>query len=302
VAQTEELQKFFQDPSVRVLEDQLIMEAAEDFYLAAEMVYLTGKAMEYEINEDFPRLDDIFTIRTVDELEKLQQDMWDKYWNTPGIHNDSTTPRTLSLRRDLLGLPPASVDDLEADTKFREFLEQHITPYGDLAIKFDTYLTVGRYDDPLLPLLNFFGQPSVRYNDYFPWNHWNEKIENIRVNVNGMQNVGVDGVDAILTHYGTSYVRSRYAEIDEYGYITRDDVKPWNLEPRTSGSFIASVDGTLYHPEEYYYNDQLVARSVATSDWRLKIQGRGLAYVEDLLAISDIEIIINSKGYPIQVQ
>ena len=296
--ETTELQKFYQDPAARILEDQLIMEAAEDFRLAAKMVYLTGKAMEYEINEYFPRLDDVFKMRTAEKLSDLKKDLWQKYWYTPDIHNDTPTTRTLSLRSDLLGLPSAG--DTEADTKFRKFIEQNITIYGDLVIKFDTYLTVGRYDDPWLPPINFFGQPSVRYNDYFPWDHWNEKIESIRVNVNGMRNVGYDGASASLTHYGTSFIRSRNAELDEFGYIIKDDVKPWDLEPRTTGSFIASVDGHINYPEYYYYNDQLVARSVATSDWRLRIQGHGLAYVEDLLAITDIEIIIRSKGYPIQ--
>lgn len=299
VAQTEELQKFFMDPSARVLEDQLIMKAAEDFRLAAEMVYLTGKAMEYEINDDFPRLDNVFKMRRIDELRGLQQALWDKYYNTPDIWNDEPTPRTLSLRRDLLGLPLAGFDP-EADSRFKVFMEQHITQQGDFYIKFDTYLTVGRYDDPWLPPLNFFGQPSVRYNDNFPQDHWNEKIETIRVNINGMQNFDENGVSTSLTHYGISYIRSVDAEIDEYAYIIRDDVKPWNLEARTTGSFVASVNGQLHYPEEYYYNDQLVARSVATSDWRLKIQGRGLANIEDLLTISDIEIIIMSRGYPIQ--
>ena len=297
VATTQQLMEFYQDPSSRVLEDQLILIASDEFQKAAEMVYLTGKAMEYQINDEYPRIDDVFRARTVTALQDIRKDLFDKYYNTPNIHIQSETTSTLSLRRDLLGLP---FNDSKANAKFLDFIKQNINSYGDLSINFNTYLTCGNFRDEFLPLLNFFGQPSTRYRDYFPYDRWNERIINIRVNLNGMSNVDENGVSAVLTQNGTSYIRSRHAQINELDQLVEDDVRAWNLEPRTTGSFIASVDGQYAANDPAYYNDQLVARSVAACDWRLTIKGRGLSNAGDFMTISDIEIIIRSSGYPLQ--
>jgi hypothetical protein len=218
---TELADRYFADPTHRLLKETSITRAELSFDEAQKWLFLALRALEYRWNLEFNHkyagvayiADTLLTLRNADELVAMFSAMKDFDSKVAlGQRNDNGYKK-FSYRQDFLGYrnggtyfdplsrEPIRVEPWEA---FRNYLKQE-----------SLYLTV---DDPENPFpwnttlcLDFSTAFEPESGGFFTWNRWLEKIKYLKIKIHGGVMGGSDStLDAQLVYGGTSFIRNMH--------------------------------------------------------------------------------------------
>jgi predicted outer membrane repeat protein len=241
----------YQDPAGRVMRDYWMEIASDSYEVALDYAYRAGRALEYEMNQEaqigglvLNSVDDLHGIRDVYTLDKALDELKAYYtgWD-PGIREDYRVDIPVSR---LLGFEDAYDAALgrvvTGREKFNAFVRDPANrdPDGSLSFTFQTSL----YDAEGRPVTF---HPSL----------WNAKIAWLELRV-ACDDWGDGKVMIDLKQGGTSFVRTQ-----------DDDYRQYNLQSRSAVIPAATNDNVL--PGGEPINRQLAVRSVAATDWTLKL-------------------------------
>lgn len=319
-AETNELlsDRYFADPSHRLLKDKSILRAELSFQRAQKWMFFTVRALEYKWNQKFKHYyqttnqtytsDTLLALRNTKELENMFDAMaeWDTLISI-GARNDDGYKK-FSFRQDFLGyrngsqyFDPVSRELVEPWEAFQSYLGQESLYLGP--------------DDPENPIpdfkvlkLTFSTAFQPESGGFFTRNRWLDKIQYLRVKVYGGAVGGNEGTrDGYLKYGGTSFIRNmtpgtpdperpdRY--IDEMtAYSTRhwyyDPIFGWQSKDAFGSPITAWVSDDPDVPSSVYQIDSFQEYSVATSEWTLylAVESSGGLLLIDVDNITDIEI------------
>jgi hypothetical protein len=311
--------RYFADPSHRIIQNQKVLAAARAFDRAQLWVFIMARALDYKWNRRVVTDGEPYTANSVFRLRNAQElvDMaialneYDKFQQTSNRHGDQSV--RFSVREDFLGYrrvdvatgelltypDPVTGQQVDALTAFRSYLKQlpRLRPdWGTnrevVRIEFDTVKT------------NFQGT-------FFSPDRWNEKINWIAIKINAES--GLDELSVWLEQSGVSFVRNEWRGempdperpdlvIEE---MTAYPVAYWYREtdPDTGAQYWTSKDsfGIPVNaaitrdpdaPIESYRKKEFHELPPAVSRWALEIpvvHASG-APLLDLDRVSDIEI------------
>ena len=303
-AQDNVADSYLTNPAYRILRDSLTVEAARSHAEAAQFAYLTAKALEYEYLIQYPALNDVFKVRTADDIDNFlnQLEIFRTSINSPGQRN--RYPYHISLAKDLLGLsdkdlnPNGKLSSSQvADKRFAEFqriFQQHAI----------TDTTTGKVVAIAIPF-----STSLLDNRIFSPNIWNNRIAGVGLpaDVPGTQGIALNLVtrqfgdigtpEVLLTHSGHASYRTATDAIVEYvpenakpaGYT----VPPGFESKNATATILASVNGNARGtPSSAFFN-----RSVAASSWMLRINlDSPFNATLDVRQLEDVELNIDTTG------
>lgn len=294
---------YLNNPAYRIMRDHWTVESSRSFNLAAQFVYLTAKAAEYDLLEPYPDLKAVFKARTTGDLNNflIDLDTWYHGKLTPGALN--RFPYRISMTCDVLHLydqnlnpDPKLCREQSPDVRFAQFqnfLQQHL-------LKDTTGKVIG---------LEFPFATSLVDNNIFSPSIWNNRIAGVNtplqqsnglaINLYVRQLGNIGQPEVILIHNGHTTYRKNDGSIVYYAPNTAQPIgwgTPDSLKPKsTTGVVLATLNGDFTNtgqPTSAFLN-----LSVAASNWVLKIDLTSPRNVNlDLSQIEDIEIIMDTTG------
>ena len=314
--------RYFADPSHRVLKNASLLRAEFSFTNAQRWMFLAIRAAQYKWNQVFEYTDDagitytmhtLFRARNARELRNLFDALAD--WNRKmslGIRNDDGYKK-FSIREDffsykghIASFHPKTGEPMSANLAFRHFLARE-----------ENYLNP---EDPENPIRGF-KVLKLRFNTavtpdtggLFLRNRWLEKVKFLRVKLHGGAVGDINStVDGFLTYGGISLIRNQRPGYQEpqspdrwIKETTAYSTRYWfyrNGQWRSKNAFGSPISIQVSNdpdvPPEIYQINSFREYSVATSDWTLYIaverNGRQLV---DTSNLSDIEFHINYYWY-----
>jgi hypothetical protein len=212
-------ERYFADPSHRLLKDNSVLRADLAFQNAQKWLYLTVRAAEYKWNQPFSYtyLGKNYTRKTLLKLCNARelQDMFNAIaqWDASisvGARSDDAYKK-FSFRQDVLGYyngnvypDPVSGAMVQPWEALQSYLGQE---------KF--YLEPWDADNPIpgfkVLKLNFSTAFMPETGNFFLMNRWLEKIQYMRVKVFGGAVGGTDStIDGYLVYGDSSFIRNQY--------------------------------------------------------------------------------------------
>lgn len=306
--------RYFADPVHMQRYNQELVIANQKFRDAQEVVFFLARALEYKWNEPFEtimlgkevQMETIYKVRNASELQSLvdAMELADFQKDGEGAQKESFLD-VFSMREDAFGLG-SGVDAIEA---FRAQLRTLATgdpktdDYVEIAIPFSTVR------DPLASLdgRNFFRGPRFRSTEnsqeVINAGRYLDKIESLQVTIPGSHTTGAQAVPTTLTYSGTSFIRKKAVghfppnqpnrlEDEMEAFPTRVsnfENGVWNAGHSLSASPTALLSSDA-PPANLHVVDVFRERSVACSDWKLRIVIKDGVPLLNLDEIDDVRI------------
>lgn len=292
------------NPAFRLLRDQSTLEASRSINVAAQFAYLTAKALEAEFLVRYPNLNEIFMVRTADDVDNFINGLeaFRVAIGSPGERN--RYPYRISVARDLFGL---SDENLDPDNVLSPSERARLRFEGFQALLQRSTITdtaTGQVMGIALP----FGTTLLN-NAMFSPNIWNNRIagvglpadvpntQGIALNLLTRQFGDIGTPEIQLTHDGHASYRTVTGQLVEYvpenarlaGFAT-----PPGFESKSkTATILSSVNGN----GRGVASSALFNRSVAVSNWTLRIDLRSPFNNKlDLSQLEDIEINLDTTG------
>ena len=292
------------NPAFRLLRDQSTIEASRSINVAAQFAYLTAKALEAEFLVRYPSLNQIFMVRTADDIDNFLNDLeaFRVAIGSPGERN--RYPYRLSVAKDLFGLSDENLDPNGV-----------LTPSERARLRFEGFqalLQRNAITDTVSGQVIGFALPfgtTLLDNQLFSPNVWNNRIagvglpldvpntQGIAINVLTRQFGDIGTPEIQLTHDGHAAYRTVTGQLVEYvpenarlaGFAT-----PPGFESKSkTATILSSVNGN----GRGVASSALFNRSVAVSNWTLRIDLRSPFNNKlDLSQLEDIEINLDTTG------
>ncbi len=303
-ANSELSQRYFADPTHRIIMNKDILSARQAFDKAQFWVFIIARALDYKWNNnnltyDGYNADTVFKLRNAEELADMAKAMWD-YDKTHELgtrHGNQFV--SFSLREDFLGYrhtdfrnnpleypDPVTGNQVDAVTAFRSYLKNiapHVKPdWGNnkevVRLQFNT------------------AKPNFQ-GTFFSPDRWNEKINWVAVTIT--TTAQYSQLMVRLEQSGTTFIR------DENGHIVTYPVHYWyssnhsdtgQLEFRSKDTFGISINAAIMPdpkvPVESLRKQEFHEMSPAVSTWTLEIPTIHTSNmpVLDLDQVTDIEI------------
>lgn len=302
--------RYYADPSHRLILDQYILDADYAFDTAQFWVFAMARALDYKWNRTVETGDTIpytsnsvFLLRNAEELTEMAKALFDY----DSIHNlgerHGTQYVTFSLREDFLGYKrydeennklyypdPQTGEMVDALTAFHSYLmdpKRHDKP------KDERY---GQYDEVVHIEFSTAKEDDV----FFSRARWNEKIKYIKVKINAQAND--DQALVWLEQSGTGYIRTQFPEIE--GQMTEHTIRrfylginnTWEAKDGFGFAINALITDDPNVPDDTYEKKEFSELTPAVSSWILELplkrnDGTTVLKEED---ISDVEISFNN--------
>lgn len=282
-------QRYFADPTHRIIQNRDILDAGQAFDRAQLWVFIIARALAYKWNDNHLTYDGystntVFKLRNASELAKMAEAMFD-YDSKQLIGTRSGGQFvSFSLKRDLLGY----VDN----TEFQSYLNQHIMP-NDYKPPWGDFKQVVR--------LRFSTAKSNPGQTFFSLGRWNEKIDWVAVKIVG----GTEQREVMvyLEQSGTAFIRNDTGDIVIY------PVRYWHTGSTCQSQFCfkdafgqainAVVTPHPMTPPETVRKKEFHEMSPAISTWILEIPilDNGGKQLLNLNEVADIEICFNNYYY-----
>ncbi len=311
-------QRYFADPTHRIIMNKDILSARQAFDKAQFWVFIIARALEYKWNNnnltyDGYSADTVFKLRNAEELANMAVAMWnyDQTHNLGTRHGEQFVK--FSLREDFLGyrqldysnrplthLDPATGQQVDALTAFHSYLRNapHVAP------AWGTNRQVVR--------LQFSTAKPNLTGTFFSPDRWNEKMNWVAVSINA--ETSHRELLVRLEQSGTAFIRNeqRGSVIDPArpdrvtGEMTTYPARYWysstnsntgQLEFRSKDTFGISINAmVIENPDvllESLRKREFHEMSPAVSNWTLEIPtiGSGGETMLDLNQIQDIDIL-----------
>ncbi len=309
-------ERYFADPSHRLLKDSSILRAELSFQRAQEWMFFAVRALEYKWNQKLEHYyettkqtyssDTLLKLRNATELEDMFGAMaeWDRTRAISGLNDDRYVK--FSFREDFLGyrngsqyFDPMSGESVEPWKAFQTYLAQ------------DALYLDGNDDENKLNVralrLTFNTVTAKEAFGFFSRNNWLDKIDYMRIKVIGGFGSGINSiVQGHLQYGGTSFIRNMKEGTpdperpDRYigemsAYSTRYwfyESGEWQSKDALGASVSVQVSGDPDVPPSVRQIDVFKERSVATSEWvlYLPVEDENGSTVIDFSKVTDIEI------------
>jgi PKD repeat protein len=287
----------YRDPAARVLRERYMELAHYRYERALVLAYKTGKALEYEINEDvtysglpLSGLDDIYPLQDINYLTQALEQIDDAYTDwlagkrpSTGTYDDIYLSLAVGFEDTY---DPALDRVVTREEKFNAFLLDPAQRFdrdedgcSEVEFSFQTSIQPG----------NMLGLSSRVYND---------KIQSLRMRVYGTDLFYSDERETVddirLVQGGTTLQRTGHSLIHQGG---ADDLRIYNLDPKTI--IIQAAANASPIPQN---NSELFGRGVASTNWTINIEGGAGASCGDLNldAIQDIRLYIDHEYFTLQ--
>jgi hypothetical protein len=270
----------------RIYADAAARRAAEASRLALEWGYLAGRALEYQLVEEFTDWSRLFTARAPGDLLLYLSGLQDRAGKARTAQGSVDV---ISLRDQILGMSEplpdlATGDMLLPRDQFRRFVADpaHRDADGNFHITFST-------DEPLYPLFS----SSV----------CSDRMRQIKVNLVGdMLGAVIASAYVKLVHGGTSYLRACARAADGSAPLVAYDVSGKGNKPG-----IAHVQASINAPRTSLIvpdgNVELQERAVMAGPWELVIDESAAEPMNaglNVLGLDDIELVFIHDAYTIQ--
>jgi predicted outer membrane repeat protein len=289
--------ELYYDPGARVVRDMYAEEARHYFEAALGSAYLAGRALDYEMAEQWPDEQDVYGLVVPEgtgNLEGHLADMWTTYQSWYEV---SPQQRDTAIKlSEALGF----VDSWE--------MVGGVPKWVMAEEKFNRYVSdpgnwVDRDHDGTAESLELVFQTTLFADppQFFSNNVYNDKIRYFYIVLWGDESaLDPDGNDTyvMLRQEGTSFIRDEDARPLE----GNDSYREYNPEPTRNYAPKAiynrkpSFDG-----DESYRSYGLYWRSVACTKWVLTIDREGDPANDDLdlAALDEIEVHISQRNFPL---
>lgn len=312
--------RYFADPSHRLLKDESILRAELSFQRAQKWMFFTVRALEYKWNQKFEHyyqttnrtytLDTLLALRNAKELKDMFDAMaeWDVTRAISGLNDDWYVK--FSFREDFLGyrngsqyFDPVSGEPVQPWEAFQSYLGQESLRLSPRSVDSRNELEVKALR------LTFSTVTAKETLGFFSRNNWLDKIKYMRVRVIGASSTGLHSIlQGYLKYGGTSFIRNMERGVpdperpDRYlnemtCYSTRywywkNDVLGWQSKDALGASIALEVSSDPDVPPTVKEIDVFKERSVATSEWTLylPLEDENHNPVIDTSEITDIEI------------
>ena len=304
-------ERYFADPAHRILKDASLLRSEYSFNTAQRWLFFAIRAAEYKWNQKFDyvspngvtySMHTLLKTRNAKELEYLLSSLKD--WDASmiaGARNDDHY-KVLSIKGEFFG----------GDTDGNYF------PFKEYILNEKNYLDPADPDNPIpgfkVLRLKFSTAFVPDSGGHFMTNAWNEKINFLRVEIEGGPPANSQGgtVEGYLTYGGVSLIRNQKhgtPNPDETSRIANEttdySTQFWYFSDnqwRSKGAFGSRIAVRLTDhpkaPESTKRINSFKEFSVAATDWNLYIaverNGRKLVQLEE---VSDIKFHINSYWY-----
>lgn len=314
--------RYFADPSHRLVMNQSIAEADTAFDVAQVWVFILARALEYKWNTPLTASgytglnytpSSVFSLRNAQELLNMAQALSEKD-NTLTVGTRGGTQFVkFSLKEDFLGFRSSVGNGLYPDPKdgtlvsaqkaFQSYLA-NIVPQGEPTES-------GIIAEKVLHI-EFSTNKENLAGNFFSVGRWNEKIRWISVKINAT-GAPVNELQVYLGQRGTAYIRNQTRgttpDINHpdriTGEMTAYPVKYWyaeNNEWKSKDKFGFGINAVITTdpnaPLESAQKSEFFEMSPAVSNWVLEIPLRKNSIdVLDVNKISDIEIWFYNKYY-----
>ncbi len=287
----------YRDPAARVLRERYMELAHYRYERALASSYKTGKALEYEINEDvtysglpLSGLDDIYPLQDINYLTQALEQIDDAYTDwlagkrpSTGTYDDVYLSLAVGLEDTF---DPALDRVVTREEKFNAFVR-------DPDQRFDR-------DKDGCPEVEFSFQTSIQPGNLLGLSSrvYNDKIQSLRMRVYGTDLFYSDERETVddirLVQGGTTLQRTGRSSIHQGG---ADDLRIYNLAPKTI--ILQAAANTSPIPQT---NTELFGRGVASTNWTINIEGGQGAGCGDLNldAIEDIRLYIDHEYFTLQ--
>jgi hypothetical protein len=269
------------DPTYRLLRDQLALNLIRERSNAQSMLYLAGRALEYELNTSLDALSGAVLAATnsqkLQDLEEcLRDDIFAQFLTTYGTPQQYTKPVSV---RELLGIRGERVDPVTGELlsegeQFRRLLLQNenLDAEGGVGVTLSTNLQPG--------------------NGLWSADVCADKIASIEAQVVG-DFLGDNEVQVNVALEGASFLRT----------CDTDQLTVWSLDVDgvPSSPSLAVVQGGVNTFGETQPNTTLFGRSVAYATWEVIIPGPANAPANadlDLTRIEDIVLKVTHRALP----
>ncbi|MFN2137407.1 MAG: PKD domain-containing protein [Candidatus Promineifilaceae bacterium] len=288
--------ELWQDPAVRVMRDYWMELANDRFDVAMDYAYRTGRALDYEVNQDITysglpltHLQDLYQIHDPASLKKALDQMDDAYNNWLGSAEIPSPQKA----RDRVYLSQA----VGFEDSYDPALDRIVTREE----KFNAFLRdpanwIDLDNDGTPESVRFTFQTSIFLgNQFFATSVFNDKISSIEMRVRG-STLGDEQVVLHLTQSGTSFMRTQNAFKNEGS----DDIRTYNIAAQKARITAATNENML--PAEIAANRELATRSVAFTTWTLTIDNvhEPNNFDLDIESIEEIELTIIHEAYTLQ--
>ncbi|MFH2124146.1 MAG: hypothetical protein ABIJ50_11780 [Pseudomonadota bacterium] len=321
-------ERYFADPSHRLLKDNSMLRAELAFEDAQKWLYLTIRAAEYKWNKSFSHTylgknytrDTLLKLRNSRELNDMYNAIaeWDALISI-GTRNDDAYKK-FSFRQDFLGYynggiypDPLSGEMVQPWQAFQSYISQQ------------QQLNAWDLDNPIpgykVLKLTFNTGFMPESGNFFLMNRWLEKIQYMKVKVFGGAVGGIESmIDGYLVYGDNSFIRTQQRGTYDpespdllQNEITTYTSRYWHYDSTTqrwvtenhygsqafqSGISVQVSNDTEVPPSAYQINT-FKEYSVASSNWTLYLvyaSSGGLPKL-DLSTVNDIEIHFYSYWY-----